>query len=100
MALTSSSTDATVTAQYETNSTYYINDSVAECRLFCEACEYLIRRTVSQAESGDESVREDVERIERRLSAALKWLAENDSTSSLASSHPSVKVLSVENYTR
>ncbi len=78
MGLTSSSTFAQVTAQYEDNCSYDLNDSVAECKLFIQAARFLLRRMVDEGQHGDERYRDSYLKIQAELEKAEAWWREND----------------------
>ncbi len=79
MALTSASTTDAAFAQYE-NAANYESTGIADCRLFIEACRFLLspRRTVKRSAAGGRGGSEvelDQTLIAAELEAARQWLA-------------------------
>ena len=80
LALTSSSTNAQVWAEYEDNSDYDITGDVAKVKLFIVACRFILRRMAEEFTKGGATVKERYEKIQKQLDEALAWWRSNDTS--------------------
>ena len=83
MALTSASTKAEVNAAYEDNGAYDVHNSTSECQEFIHACRIKLGREPESVSSGGEAVTLSPTVIERRLDAAVAWLASHAAPSDM-----------------
>lgn len=83
MALTSASTRTEVIAQYRDNAAYDVNGSLAECRLFIEACRHWLILTADEVTHGGESIRDEAKKIQDELARAIAWLEASGGASTL-----------------
>lgn len=77
-ALTGSSTDAAVWAQYDDNAAYDVDSSVSKAKLFIEACRVLLRRRPTRIGFGSRAT--EFEAVQRALDDAREWLALNNTS--------------------
>jgi hypothetical protein len=77
-ALTGSSTDEAVWAQYDDNAAYDVDSSVTKAKLFIEACRVLLRRRPTSIGFGQRST--EFEAVQQALDDARKWLALNNTS--------------------
>jgi hypothetical protein len=78
MSLTSSSTDAEVSAAYLTNLDYDIDGSVSKAREFMRACRFLIHKMAQEIEHGGKRVQDTYLKYQSELAKAEGWLRLND----------------------
>lgn len=81
MALSSTSSTRVVQAQYDDNASYDLNGSVAQCKLFIEACRILLRRVPDETFHGGtqaDGYRNDPSKIQDALERAEFWWQAND----------------------
>lgn len=78
MTLTAESTLAEVQAQYDDNADYDLNGSVAQAKLFIQACRLLLRRMADSASKDGEQFSNAYQKIQGQLDAALAWWRTND----------------------
>lgn len=74
MALTAESTFAEVRAQYEANAAYDVNGSVAEAKLFVQACRIILVRRASRSGHGGEYLDYDMAALAKQLDKAVEWI--------------------------
>lgn len=99
MALSSASTLAEITIEYDDNCDYDLNGSVTQCKAFIKAARMLLRRMVEEVRAGDSTVRDSYEKIKDALDKAESWWASNDTaTTATATASGSVRHLSFEDY--
>lgn len=83
MALTSDSTTAECWAQYDDNVSYDLNGSVAQAKLFIEACRILLRRVPDEmyhGGQGADSYKNSPSKLQKALDEALAWWRANDTS--------------------
>jgi hypothetical protein len=81
MALSSTSTLEDAVAQYRTNMTYDLQNSVAMCKAFIEACRFLLESRPNQVAQGTDSISIDPGAIQRQHDQAMAWWRANDTSS-------------------
>jgi len=78
--LTSSSTDAQVSAAYDDNADYDLvsGGSVEKARNFAQALRLLVRRGAEEMQKGNERMRDTWLKYQNELEQVMRWLARND----------------------
>jgi hypothetical protein len=84
MALTSSSTIDEIKAAYVDNSAYDVNGSVAQAKLFVQACRVLVMKMPKMAAGDRASLSLSPELVNQQMADALQWLGgQADTTGSV-----------------
>lgn len=80
MSLNSTSTIADAEAAYKDNLSYSTDGSAAKCRLFIEACRFLLAFQPKSVGSAGDAISLNPELVAGELAEAKAWLAANDSS--------------------